>query len=141
MGLIAFSDNFWKYVSSTECPWHSLDQEQSWAPVIQRSLPAPSCLGVSRICGLVEGPGKHPSRFLSSVQVNFCRVGFRHILGSPLSFCGTWRCNGLGAFAHPGKQAATAGKRFFSYPFYSPSCQVEGFSHLIYVTTKCYSSY
>ena len=26
-GLIAFSDNFWKYVSSTECLWHSLDQE------------------------------------------------------------------------------------------------------------------
>ena len=43
-----------------------MDREQSRVPVIQYSLPAPSCLGVLHICGLVEGPGKRPSRFLSS---------------------------------------------------------------------------
>ena len=65
-GLIAFSDNFLKYVSSTGCLWSPLGQGQSRAPVMQKSLPAPSCLGVSRTCELVEGLGKHPSRFLSS---------------------------------------------------------------------------
>ena len=42
-GLIAFSDNCWKDASSAECPWHSLDRERSQIPVIQKSLPAPSC--------------------------------------------------------------------------------------------------
>ena len=74
-GLIAFSDKFWKYVSSTKCPWSSLDWVRSWAPVIQKSLPAPSCLGVSRICGLVEGPGRHPSRFLSFAPGGFLLHG------------------------------------------------------------------
>ena len=76
-GLIAFSDNFWKDVSSTECLWHSLDRERSRVPVIQKSLPAPSCLGVSCTCGLVEGPGRHPSRFLSSALGEFLLRGLR----------------------------------------------------------------
>ena len=109
--------------------------------MIQKSLHALSCLSVSRICGLVESLGRRPSRFLSFALDDLCCMGFGHILNSPLSSCDMWRCNGSGAFAHPGKQAVTAGKRFFSYPFYSPSCQVESFSHPIYITTKCYSSY
>ena len=111
-GLIAFSDNFWKDASSAECLWHSLDRKRSRVPVIQKSLPAPSCRGVSHICGLLEGPGKHPSRFLSSVLDVFLLHGLGHVLYSPLSSCSTWRRNGSGVLVHPGKQAATAGKRF-----------------------------
>ena len=66
-GLIAFSDNLWKYVSSTECRWSFLDRVQSRAPVIQKSLPVPSCPGVWRICGPVEGPERRPSRFLAEL--------------------------------------------------------------------------
>ena len=75
MGLMAFSDNFWKCVSSTECRWSFLDQVRSRAPVIQKSLPVPSCPGVWRICGLVEGPGRRPSRFLSSALGGFLLHG------------------------------------------------------------------
>ena len=56
-------------------------------------------------------------------------MGLGHILDSPLSWCSTWRRNGLGALVHPGKQAATAGKRFVSYFLDCPRCQSEGFSH------------
>ena len=48
-GLIAFSDNLWKYVSSTECWWNFLDRVRSQAPVIQKSLSVPSCPGVWHI--------------------------------------------------------------------------------------------
>ena len=34
--------------------------------VIQKSLPAPSCRDASHTCEPPEGPGKHPSKFLSS---------------------------------------------------------------------------
>ena len=45
--------------------------------MIQKSLPALSCLGVLHICGLAVGPGKHPSRFLSSVLGEFLLCGLR----------------------------------------------------------------
>ena len=70
-GLTALSDNFWKYVSSTECRWSFLDWVRSRAPVIQRSLPAPSCPDAWRICGPVEGLGRRLSRFLSSALGGF----------------------------------------------------------------------
>ena len=72
---MAFSDNFWKYVSSTECQWSFLDRVRSRAPVIQKGLPVPSCPGVWHICGLVEGPGRHPLRFLSSALGGFLLHG------------------------------------------------------------------
>ena len=71
MGLTALSDNFWKYVSSTECRWSFLDRVRSRAPVIQRSLPVPTCPGAWCICGPVEGLGRCPSRFLSSALGGF----------------------------------------------------------------------
>ena len=64
-GLTALSDNFWKYVSSTECQWGFLDRVRSRAPVIQRSLPVPSCPDAWHICGPVGGLGRRPSGFLS----------------------------------------------------------------------------
>ena len=45
--------------------------------MIQKSLPVLSCLGVLHISGLVEGPGKHPSRFLSSVLGEFLLCGLQ----------------------------------------------------------------
>ena len=76
-GLIALSDNFWKYVSSAECRWGFLDRVLSRAPVMQRSLPAPSCLDAWHICGPVEGPGRCLSRFLSSALGGFLLHGPR----------------------------------------------------------------
>ena len=140
-GWIAFSDNLWKYVSSTECRWNFLDRVWSRAPVIQKSLPVPSCPGVWHICGPVEGPERCLSRFLSSALGGFLLRAPGHVLDSPLSSCSTWKRNGSGALVHPGKQAATAGKRFFSHFLDSSRCQTEGFSHPIYITTKHYSSY
>ena len=92
-GLTAFSDSFWKSAFRLECPWHSLDRKRFRVPVIQRSLPAPSCRGASHICGLLEGPGKHPSRFWSSVLGVFCWMGFGQVFYSPLLSCRTWRRN------------------------------------------------
>ena len=66
-------------------------------------------------------------------------MGFGHVLDSPLSLHNTWRHNGSGALVHPGKQAATARKWFISYFLDCSRCQTKGFSHPIYVTTKCYS--
>ena len=87
-------------------------------------------------------------RVLKDIPQNFCHLhwvdfrcmGFGHILDSPLSLYSTWRRNGSGALVHPGKQAATAGKRFVSYFLDRARCQTEGFSHPIYIT-KCYSCY
>ena len=75
--LTAFSDNFWKYVSVTECQWGFLDRVQSRAPVIQRSLPAPSCPDAWHTCGPVGGLGRRLSRFLSSVLGGFLLHGLR----------------------------------------------------------------
>ena len=50
-----------------------------------------------------------------------------------MSSYNTWRRNRSGALVHPGKQAATAGKRFVSYFLDGPRCQTEGFSHPIYI--------
>ena len=82
-----------------------------------------------------------PQDFRHLHWVDFCCMGFRHVLDSPLSLCSTWRRNGSGALVHPGKQAVTAGKGFVSYFLDCPRCQTEGFSHPIYITTKCHSSY
>ena len=79
-GLSALSDNFWKYVSSTEYRWGFLDRVRSRAPVIQRSLPAPSCPDAWRICGPVGGLGRRPSRFLSSALGGFPLHGPRACL-------------------------------------------------------------
>ena len=136
-----FSDNFWKYVSITGCWWSLPDRAQSRAPVIQKSLPVPSCPGVWHICVPVAGPEDIPQDFCHLHWVDFCCMGLGHILDSPLSWCSTWRRNRSGVLVHPGKQAATAGKRFVSYFIDCPCCQTEGFSHPIYITTKCYSSY
>ena len=76
-GLIAFSDNLWKYVSSMGCRQSFPGRVQSQAPMIQKSLPVPSCPGVWRICGPVEGPEKHPLRFLSSALGGFLLHGLR----------------------------------------------------------------
>ena len=81
-GLIAFSDNLWKYVSSMGCWWGFPDWVQSRAPVIQKSLPVPSCPGVWRICGPVEGPERRPSRFCHLHWVDFGCMGFGHVLDS-----------------------------------------------------------
>ena len=56
-------------------------------------------------------------------------MGLGYVLDSPLSSCSTWRHNGSGALVYPGKQAATAGKRFVSYFLDCPRGQTEGFSH------------
>ena len=45
--------------------------------MIQKSLPVPSCPGVWHICGLVEGPGRRPSKFLSSALGGFLLHGLR----------------------------------------------------------------
>ena len=45
--------------------------------MIQKSLPVPSCPGVWRICGPVEGPERRPSRVLSSVLDGFPLHGLR----------------------------------------------------------------
>ena len=82
-----------------------------------------------------------PQDFCHLHWMYFCCMGFGFVLYSPLSSYSTWRRNGSGALVHPGKQAATAGKRFVSYFLDCPRCQTEGFSHPIYITTKCYSSY
>ena len=82
-----------------------------------------------------------PQDFCHLHWMYFCCMGFGFVLYSPLSLYSTWRHNGSGALVHPGKQAATAGKRFVSYFLDCPHCQTEGFSHPIYITTKCYSSY
>ena len=73
--------------------------------------------------------------------VDFRCMGLGCVLDSPLSWYSTWRRNGSGALVHPGKQAATARKWFISYFLDCSCCQTKGFSHLIYITTKCYSSY
>ena len=114
----------------------------------QKSLPVLSCPGVWRICVPVAGLERRPLRFLSSALggfllhwVDFCCMGFGRVLDSPLSLHSTWRRNGSGALVHPGKQAATARKWFISYFLDCSCCQTKGFSHPIYITTKCYSSY
>ena len=123
------------------CRWGFLDRVRSRAPVMQRSLPAPSCLDAWHICGPVGGLGRRLSRFLSSALVDFRCMGLGCVLDSPLSWYSTWRRNGSGALVHPGKQAATARKWFISYFLDCSCCQTKGFSHPIYITTKCYSSY
>ena len=76
-GLSAFSDSFWKVAFSLECLRYSLDRKRSQVPVIQKSLPAPSCRGSLHTCEPPEGPGKHPSRFLSSALDVFLLHGLR----------------------------------------------------------------
>ena len=76
-GLTALSDNFWKNVSSAECRWGFLDRVQSRAPVMQRSLPVPSCLDAWHICGPVGGLGRRLSGFLSSALGGFLLHGPR----------------------------------------------------------------
>ena len=76
-GLSAFLDSFWKVAFSLERLWNSLDRKRSRVPVIQKSLPAPSCRGASHTCEPPEGPGKHPSRFLSSALDVFLLHGLQ----------------------------------------------------------------
>ena len=77
--------------------------------------------------------------FLICTGVNLCCMGFGHLFYSPLLSCGTWRRNGSGGFAHPGKQEATTGKGLFGNLFYSFHYQLKGFSYQIHIDRLLYT--
>ena len=84
--------------------------------MIQKSLPVPSCPGIWHICGPAEGLKDVPQDFCHLHWVDFCCMGFGHVLDSPLSLCSTWRRNGSGALVHPGNRRRQP-ERGFSVTF------------------------
>ena len=64
-GLIAFVVSFWKRVFSVGGSGGPPNLDSSQVPLIQKSLPVPSCRDALHTCTLFVGPGRRLSEFWS----------------------------------------------------------------------------